>query len=283
MKKNSVVVLAVLSTYLFILISVQAGLAGRKNLEIIFQEKKISELNPNGLTISFLSQVTNLSERNFALISYQYQVLVSGREYLRQQLSLDQPLEIPAEKSVTINFPVKINYQYLSPGLNEGQKQANCLVSGEFYFQDEKKKVEKIPFSFLMDFPIFKMPEIIFLPLSVKTLSLGGADFSFLFQVKNINPYDLLIQKLSLELKMENRLIYSGQIPGDKTLAPGQTKTFSLPLVLDFFEQGRELRDSLEKETIFFALKAWFLADSAWGELNFSVEKQDLIRKEFLR
>ncbi|MBC7360884.1 MAG: LEA type 2 family protein [Candidatus Aminicenantes bacterium] len=255
----------------------------RKDLKISLQDKKISALSPSGLTLSFFSQIENSSEKKYSLVSYQYQVLVNQKEYFRQQISLDQPIDILPDKATSINFPVKINYQYLNPLLTEAQKQASCQVLGEMFFQDEKKKTERVVFYFQMDFPIFKFPEIDFLPLSVKDLTLGGADFSFRFQLKNDNPYDLLIQRIQLELNLEGRTIFKGEVPGDKTLSAGQAKNFSIPLMLDFFELGRDLRESLQEESTLFTLKAWFEADSAWGLLTFSIEKQGSVKKEFSR
>jgi hypothetical protein len=36
-----------------------------------------------------------------------------------------------------------------------------------------------------MGFPFFEFPEVVFLPLAVKDLTLGGAEFIFRFQLKN--------------------------------------------------------------------------------------------------
>jgi LEA14-like dessication related protein len=253
----------------------------KKDLQLSLQDRKISELKPSGLTLSFFARLDNSSEKKYFLVSYQYEVLVNQKEYLRQQVALDEPIEILPGEATSIHFPLKINYQYLSPLLTEGQKQAVCQVSGEMYFVDEKKKTGKIPFDFLMGFPLFKFPEISFLPLSVKDLTLGGAEFSFGFQVKNENSFDLLIQKIWLELNLGSTSIFRGEVPGDKTLAAAQIKDFSIPLMLDFFELGQNIRESFQKDSILFTLKAIFEVDSAWGLLTFSLEKQDRVKKEF--
>jgi LEA14-like dessication related protein len=255
----------------------------KKDLQVNLLERKVSELTPSGLTLSFVYGIDNASNKKYFLFSYEYQVLINQKEYLRQQVSLDEPIEILPDKTTSVHFPVKINYQYLNPLLTEGQKQSVCQVSGEMYFQDEKKKIEKISFNFLMDFPLFKFPEIDFLPLEVKDLTLGGAEFFFRFNLKNRNSYDLLIQKIQVDLNLEDRSIFTGQIPGDKSLHSGQVRTFSIPLVLDFFELGRNYRECLQQETTLFILKATFEVDSAWGWLNFSIEKKERVKKDFSR
>lgn len=255
----------------------------RKNIELSLDRVRLAELSGSGLTLSFQVRMENNSSRNYALVSYQYQVLINEKEYFRQPVSLDQPINLPAGSQALVNFPVKINYQYVEPYLAGTRQQASCRVAGELFFQDDKKRTEKVTLNVRADFPIFKLPEIRFLPLLVRDLTLGGADFDFRFAISNPNAYDLLIQTIDLELALENRIIYSGRLPGDKTLAAGESKTYSLPLMLDFFEQGRELRDGLEKDRPSFTLKLRIEADSAWGWLVFPLETTSTAGKEFSR
>lgn len=259
------------------------GYLPRKNIELSLDRVRLGELSGSGLTLSFQVRMENNSSRNYALVSYQYQVLINEKEYFRQPVSLDQPINLPAGSQALVNFPVKINYQYVEPYLVGTRQQASCRVTGELFFQDERKRTEKVTLNVRADFPIFKLPEVRFLSLLVRDLTLGGADFDFRFAISNPNAYDLLIQTIDLELALENRIIYSGRLPGDKTLAAGESKTYSLPLMLDFFEQGRELRDGLEKDRPSFTLKLRIEADSAWGWLAFPLEATSTAGKEFIR
>lgn len=264
-------------------LSSAAGASARKNIELTLKETKIEELSGSGLTLSFQVRLENNSSRNYSLVSYQLQVMINEKEYFRLPVSLDRPIELPADSQVVVSFPVKVSYQYLEPYLSGTRQQATCRLAGDLSFQDERKKTEKVALNFRADFPVFKLPEVRFLPLRIRDLTLGGADFDFLFVLGNPNGYDLLIQKISLELWLGNRVIYRGQLAGDKTLTAGDSKTYSLPLMLDFFEQGRELRDSLEKERPSFTLKLNIEADSAWGWLAFPLEATAATPREFSR
>lgn len=255
----------------------------RKNINLSLREARISELSAAGLTLSFYLQLENNSNRNYGLVSYQYQVLINEKEYFRQSVSLDQPIGLPASQSSVINFPVKIYFEYLEPYLSGTRQQAACRIAGDMIFQDERMRTERVAFNFRADFPVFELPEIKLLPLLVRDLTLGGADFDFRFLISNPNSYDILIQKIKLELKLGGRLIYQGQLRGDKSLSAGQTRNFSIPLMLDFFEQGRELRDSLERESALFTLNLMVEADSAWGWLIFPLEATASVPKEFSR
>ncbi|MFA4926049.1 MAG: LEA type 2 family protein [Candidatus Aminicenantales bacterium] len=282
-KKLDHLFLIALALWPALFLSLASPAAAAKNLVISLQDKKITSLSPEGLTLSFYTSIRNNSDKNYSLLSYSYRVTINGQKFFERQLSLEEEINIPARQATSLHFPVKISYQYLPAALTEEQKQATCLVSGEMFFRNEKNKMEKVPFTFSMEFPLFEFPEVVFLPLAVKDLTLGGAEFTFRFQLKNPNPYDLLVQDIRLQLSLGERAIYQGVIAGDKALEPGGAKSFEIPLILDFFEMGRDLRDNLEKDLVSFNLKADLTADSAWGLLPFSLEKSAAVKKEQVR
>lgn len=285
MKNNKLgrLFLMALALWPAVFLSLASPAAAARNLVISLQDKKITSLSPEGLTLSFYTSIRNNSDKNYSLVSYSYRVMINGQNFFEQQLSLEKEINIQARQATSLHFPVKISYQYLPAALTEGQKQATCLVSGEMFLRNEKNKMEKVPFTFSMEFPLFEFPEVAFLPLAVKDLTLGGAEFTFRFQLKNSNPYDLLVQNIRLQLFLGWRAIYQGVIAGDQALEPGGAKSFEIPLMLDFFEMGRDLRDNLEKDSVPFDLKADLTADSAWGPLPFSLEKSAAVKKEQAR
>ena len=285
MKNNKLgrLFLMALALWPAVFLSLASPAAAARNLVISLQDKKITSLSPEGLTLSFYTSIRNNSDKNYSLVSYSYRVMINGQNFFEQQLSLEKEINIQARQATSLHFPVKISYQYLPAALTEGQKQATCLVSGEMFLRNEKNKMEKVPFTFSMEFPLFEFPEVAFLPLAVKDLTLGGAEFTFRFQLKNPNPYDLLVQNIRLQLFLGGRAIYQGVIAGDQALEPGGAKSFEIPLMLDFFEMGRDLRDNLEKDSVPFNLKADLTADSAWGPLPFSLEKSAAVKKEQAR
>ena len=143
MKKNWLILLIMTALWLGLRPGpTEAGPAvlARKNIELSLKETRIGELSASGLTLSFYLLLENNSSRNYGLVSYQYQVLINDREYFRQPVSLDQPIGLPAGRQALVNFPVRINYQYLEPYLTGSGRQASCRMSGEIIFQDEKKK-----------------------------------------------------------------------------------------------------------------------------------------------
>jgi len=93
-----------------------------RDLKIEVLEKRVQDLSPQGLTLSFILQVANASAEPWFLDSYDYRVLVANREFFRLQRRLEAPLTLGPSGRTLISLPVKITYDYLfqpSPAMRE--------------------------------------------------------------------------------------------------------------------------------------------------------------------
>lgn len=254
-----------------------AGPAPREDISLALKDKVIRDLSSSGLVLSFEIAITNRGSSARELVRYHYRVVVNGQEYLNLTVALDNPISIPAGQETVISLPVKISYPLLAAAVGPLEDRALCDVTGEMFFADERRREEKSVFAFPGEFPIFKDPEIDFLPLKVNDLSVGGVDAVFEPRFKNLNAYELLVDRINFRLSFGDKEVLSGLIPGDKSLPAGGEKSFAMPLVIDFFEAGKAMRDLFEKS----AIPCRFLGDieisSVWGRLLIHFDKaQDL-------
>jgi hypothetical protein len=137
-----------------------------------------------------------------------------------------------------------------------------------------------VPIAFSGEFPIFKDPEIEFLPLKVNDLTVGGADVVFRPLFRNLNGYELLVDKIRFGLFFGGEETLSGLIPGDKNLPRVGEKTFALPFLLDFFEAGQKLREGFEKNEILCRFAGEIEIMSVWGRLVVRFDKTQPLRLE---
>jgi hypothetical protein len=79
---------------------------------------------------------------------------------------------------------------------------------------------------------------------------------------------------LTYRLEAEGRTIAQGVISGGKKIESQAEVTFSLPLMLEFFEIGREVFDTFQKPSAPFMLSGDSWADSLWGQIKVSFAKQ---------
>jgi len=251
----------------------------KKDLSISLVDKKIQDINGSGLILVFSLNISSSSSSFCYLSRYDYRVVVNQAEYLNLQTSLDRPIEIAAKGNTLISLPIKITYSLLFQSIKgiEDQDKALCYLTGGLVFLDERKKEERIPIIFSGEFPIFKEPEIEFHFLQVRDLTIGGADLSLEVTFKNKNAFELLVDRISYKLALGEKPVGEGEIAGDKNIETRAEKTFSLPLLLDFFEIGKEVYNILLELSVPCRFSGEMEVTSVWGKIVILFDKSERI------
>lgn len=259
--------------------------AVKKDLEIALEGKKIDALSGTGLTINFLFRVVNSSSLQYQLIKSSQRTLINQQEFFRLETLLEKPIDVPSQSSIFINLPVRITYAYLFqtlPALKETEK-FTCNLIGWLTLVDPKRREQKISFVATADFPLFKEWPITFEPLQVKALSLGGADLLFTFSLTNNNSFTWILRSIEGHLELAEKKVGSVSQTFQVSLAPGESKQLVIPLLLDFFELGRELQSFLEASDIEASIFGHMEIESEWGRFQLPVSvkgKVPIIRND---
>lgn len=244
------------------------------------KDKVIKNLSSSGLTLAFHIALTNPAAGPRELVRYRYRVTIDQKEFLNLEVGLDEPLTVPPNGEMLIALPVKISYDLLRAAVGPVENKALCDIIGDMYFLTERKKEQRVPFAFSGEFPIFKDPEVELLPLKVNNLTVGGADVVFRPLFRNLNGYELIVDKIDFELYFSGWKVLSGPIPGDKSLPQAGEKTFALPFLLDFFEAGERVRKAFQKDKIPCRFAGEIEISSVWGRLVIRFDKAQALRLE---
>lgn len=257
-----------------------AGGSPREDISLSLKERVINDLSSSGLTLAFHINVANGTASERKLVRYRYRVVINQREFLNMSVSLDEPLSLPGGRDTLIALPVKISYPLLFEAVGPVEGKALCDVVGDMFFADEKKREERVGFAFPGEFPIFKDPEVDFLPLKVNDLTVGGADLVFRPRFKNLNGYELIVTQISYSLSFGDKEVLSGLVPGDKSLPRSGERAFSLPFIIDFFEAGKDIRDLFQKPAMPCRLAGEMEIASVWGRLLIHFDKSQTVPVE---
>ncbi|MBN2206908.1 MAG: LEA type 2 family protein [Candidatus Aminicenantes bacterium] len=242
----------------------------KDDLTVSNYERRVSDLSAQGLTLLFQIRIGNASARPCALTRYEYRVLINQAEYLRLDVPLDTPLRVAASGETLLSLPLKITYRLLFqaiPALADADK-ANCFLMGTFIFADERRREEKIPFTFGGEFPIFRDPGVALLPLRLKDLTVGGADAVFRVKLTNPNVYELFVDAVRFSAAFGEREVASGEIPGDKNVDPRGEKVFDLPTLISFFEVGQEVYGLLQAGAVNCRFRGEIDITTVWGRIK---------------
>ena len=253
--------------------------AARRNIILSLDRKEIRDMTSSGLVLAFAIEVTNASSTTYALTEYDYRVVVEGTDYFAWRTALDAPIPVEKGGKTRIALPLQIAYADLFkavPGL-EGKPKLGCYVMGLMIFTDARKHQEKVPFAFSGEFPVFKDIEVLVQPIQVKVLTIGGTEFVCAFSCRNPNDFEIILGPLGYRLELDGKTAIAGTLPGENKLQPGGEMSFSLPVMLDFFEVGKEFYDILDKPAAAGRLTLQATADSSWGPIKLSLTHDERV------
>lgn len=246
------------------------SLSLEKEIAISLEEKQIQDLSPDGLSLVFYLKLTNSSDKTYYLTEYNYRFVVSQTQYFRLNIPLEGGLRIEATKNTLLALPVKITYKLLFQAVPEVAKQdmAPFYMMGEMVFSDERgKKKGELPFAFNGEIPLFREPAIKLTQMGIKALTIGGADLGFQVTLENKNGFPLDIERIRYHLKFGGHPVESNQIRGEKTIASHAEELFSIPVLLDFFEVGQDLRMLLQESSLNCQFEGEIEIRTKWGQV----------------
>jgi len=258
--------------------------AAKKNIAVSLSKKEVRDLNGSGLVLTFIMSVVNSSSTEYALSWYDYRVVVQGTDYFSLKTSLEEPIAVPGKGETLVSLPVKITYSLLYEAVPKARESSAipCYITGLLTFVDAKKKEQKVPFAFSGEFPAYSDLGVELKPLEMKTLTIGGTEFDFSFAFQNSNQFEVVLGDIAYRLRLGGSEISQGVIRGDSAIPAGGEKVFSLPLMLDFFELGKELYGVFDRPAAPCEFEGEARAASVWGDLKIGFSKQKdipIIRK----
>lgn len=245
-------------------------------IKITLEDKLIREFSPDGLILDFYIGITNSSTKTYYLSGYQYRFMVEEQEFIRLQTPLGNDLRIEPRGRTPIRLPVKITYQLLYDnitGLEPGSIAA-CYMMGEFAFSDGRRNRGRLPIAFTGEFPLFVAPQITLGEIRIKTLTVGGADIDLAVVYANQNSFELPLELIDYSVKFGGHPIGSGRIRGDGSLDTGRENTISIPLLLNFFEVGKEVNGLLQQNSINSQFSGKIELNTAWGRMTLPFDRK---------
>ena len=249
------------------------------DISISLEEKQVQDLSLDGLSMVFYVNISNTSSKTYYLSGYRYRFMVNNQEYLRLQVPLGESLKIEASRKTLIALPVKITYEFLFREISEVKKEdiVQCYMMGEFAFSDGRKERGRLPVAFSGEFPIFKSPEIEISALKANTLTIGGADLNFGVKIKNKNGYELEVENVSYDIKFGGHQIENGRLSEDKNIPKNDEIEISFPLLLNFFEVGKDVLAILQQDSLNCHFSGKIDINTLWGRLSISVDKKEKV------
>jgi len=263
--------------WVLLVLALNGGL--KDDLQISLEDKVIKDLSPTGLSLVFYVKISNASKKTYELSGYSYRFVVNQKEYLRLNTSLDEMIQIDARKNSLIAIPVKVTYEHLFRTVSEveNKDKAMCYLMGELAFSEKGREKGRLSFAFSGEFPIFKKPDVKIIALKVNDLTIGGADINLHVKFSNQNGFELLVDRIDYEIKIGGHEIGKGQIDGDKNIEAYGEKDFSLPMLLNFFEVGKDIYAFLQQTSALCEFSGEVSIQTIWGMITVNYKEQEKV------
>jgi len=252
----------------------------KEDIKITLLEKQLQKMTPEGLVLAFYLKIENFSSRPHFLSGYSYRFVINQVDFISIQTSLDKGIRIDSKRSTIISLPVKITYSYLFKEVPAVASAVSvpCYLMGRLNFSDGRRNRGYLPVAFSADFPIFKDPVVELLPLDIKMITIGGADVEFRVKVKNITGMEFPIDRMEYELKFGGHPIHKGRFSGDKNIAAQGERIFTLPLLLNFHEVGRDIYGLLKQTVVNIHFAGEIELKTLWGPIVRSFDVKEKVR-----
>lgn len=250
------------------------------DIKISVKETRIRDFSMSGLSYVFYVRITNSSSSAYYLSSYDYRFLVNQEEYFRLQRPLEKKIRIEPKNNKLLSFPIKITFAHLFRLIEgmETQDHAEGNWTGTMSFSDDKKERGRLSYSFSGEFPIFKSPEIQFLSFRVNNLTIGGADVTVQVSIINPNIFDLLVERISHKFYLRNNLISEEVSSEELGIVSRGEKSFAFPVLINFFEVGKEIHTVLQGSSSLCRLEGVIEAKTGWGRVKIPFDKTGRVK-----
>ena len=256
------------------------GFAGPldNDLLITLEVKQVENLSTTSLNYVFYLNIKNISSKSYYLTRYRYRFVVNEEEYLQLNTAPSAGMELRPSVTTMVKIPVKITYENLFQAI-EGVSEmdsVSCYLMGELYFSDGKRERGSLPIAFNGEFPVFKAPKVEIVTLDTNLISMAGADLDFHVKFKNSNGFNFRVHKITYSLKLDGHPVDIGQIDGDKNIEARGERVFTIHLLLNFFDVGKQLYPILLKSDVEVAFSGEIGFLTQWGRMQipFSINKK---------
>jgi len=255
------------------------SLSLEEDIQITLEEKKIKDFDLSGLSLVFYLNIENSSSRTYYLSSYDYGFLVNQKEFFRLQRSLERMIKIDPRKSKLLSFPIKITFAHLFRLVEgiEKEDKAEGAWTGSMAFSDGKRERGRLSFDFSGEFPILKRPEVEFISLQVRDLTIGGADIVFEAGFSNPNVFDLTVERINYKYYLRDNLVGESTVSEKKHIQSKGEAAFSFPILMNFFEVGKEVYTMLQRSSSLCRFSGEVEVTTEWGRMKIPFDKTDRV------
>jgi LEA14-like dessication related protein len=230
------------------LIDMILGRRAFENPRVRVESVKVSGVSFEALDLMFNLAVENPNPVGITVNKYDYELELNDLSFLKGEQ--DSGLRLSSESSSTVGIPLTLRFAevYSVLGSLEGEDSTRYRFRTNFTIDVPVAGAIQIPVQTSGYVPVIRLPEIGFESITLKRLSLTGADAAIIVRLKNPNAFSLVANNFRYSFAIEGRTVFSGIADEGFRIARKDESTIEFPLSLSFADLGISLYRILSGE-----------------------------------
>ncbi|MBN1153472.1 LEA type 2 family protein [candidate division KSB1 bacterium] len=199
---------------------------------------RVSDISFEDVLLSFDIDIENPNALSATMSGFDYDLLLAGASFVKGQQTKEQTIESMGKS--TVEVPVRLNFKELYSMYQslKNQDSTNYTINTGFTFNLPILGATRIPISHEGKLPLLKLPNIKVSGLQLKNLSLTGANLELKLNVDNPNVFNLILDKLQYDFKVNKKSWVTGVRDQALTINQKKNSVISIPISLNFLQMG---------------------------------------------
>jgi LEA14-like dessication related protein len=230
------------------LLDMLLGKRAFENPGVRVESVKVSGVSFDALDLLFNLAVENPNPVGVTVKKYDYELELNDFSFLKGEQ--DSGLRLASESTGSVDIPLTLQFAdiYSALGSMEGQDSTRYRFKTNFTIDVPVMGSVQIPVQTSGHVPVICLPEIGFESLSLKRLSLTGAEAVIVIRLKNPNAFSLVANDFRYSFAIEERTVLSGIAEEGFRVDRKAESSIEFPLSLSFADLGLSLYRILSGE-----------------------------------
>ncbi|RNC85626.1 MAG: hypothetical protein ED557_02305 [Balneola sp.] len=230
------------------------NLASVQKPTISVENVKVSNISLQDIELLFDLEVDNPNPLSLSLASYSYDFQINSNSFVKGTRELET--EIEANGSNTLSVPVTFTFEELYNTFTslKSEDEAGYTLLGSVGVNVPVIGYVEVPIEKEGIFPVVKAPSLSLTGVSVKNLSLTGAELEINVGVDNPNSFGLNLNSLDYEVDLNGLSPLSGTISEQVSIGQKESGALIIPVSLNFLQVGMAAYNALRQDEFEYSL-----------------------------
>lgn len=232
--------------------------------KVTFKQLNLTDLDFEQISTDFVFEVQNPNPVGIPLERFNYNLAFEGIDFISGDAKDD--LSLAAENTSEMALPVTLTFEgiYEMVEAIRGEDTLGFMLDGNFGFNSDIGPVD-VFYEAEDEYPALRIPKVNLGKLRLQKFDISGVAMELDFDVDNDHASNLMLHNLDFDLNIAGIQVGGGQVSELGEVEGATTKTFALPINVDYASVIAAGADLLSGEKLSVKMDAKLDVDTPFG------------------